>query len=206
MAEFEAAFPYEETPDQLAAIEAVKHDMSQGKPMDRLICGDVGYGKTEVAIRAAFKAVDAGKQVAVLVPTTILAEQHHRSFSSRMAAIREIRPGEQYHVLLLQKMSRIGISGRPCSTIADCAPRQATFSMWMSRNCGVSSVTGGGLAGRNRRSAPSQSTAGHRGDARNSATSTLRTWPAAARNRQLCCKACRKSSICDIFLKEQYVV
>ncbi len=85
MAEFEAAFPYEETPDQLAAIEAVKHDMGQGKPMDRLICGDVGYGKTEVAIRAAFKAVDAGKQVAVLVPTTILAEQHHRSFSSRMA-------------------------------------------------------------------------------------------------------------------------
>jgi transcription-repair coupling factor (superfamily II helicase) len=85
MAEFEAAFPYEETPDQLAAIEAVKRDMAQGKPMDRLICGDVGYGKTEVAIRAAFKAVDAGKQVAVLVPTTILAEQHHRSFSSRMA-------------------------------------------------------------------------------------------------------------------------
>ena len=81
MAEFEAAFPYEETPDQLAAIESVKRDMAQGKPMDRLICGDVGYGKTEVAIRAAFKAVDAGKQVAVLVPTTILAEQHHRSFS-----------------------------------------------------------------------------------------------------------------------------
>ncbi|MFI5455146.1 MAG: transcription-repair coupling factor [Isosphaerales bacterium] len=85
VAEFEAAFPYEETPDQLRAIESVKHDMAQGKPMDRLICGDVGYGKTEVALRAAFKAVDAGKQVAVLVPTTILAEQHHRSFSARMA-------------------------------------------------------------------------------------------------------------------------
>jgi transcription-repair coupling factor (superfamily II helicase) len=85
MAEFEAAFPYEETPDQLAAIDSVKHDMAQGKPMDRLICGDVGYGKTEVAIRAAFRAVDAGKQVAVLVPTTILAEQHHRSFAGRMA-------------------------------------------------------------------------------------------------------------------------
>jgi transcription-repair coupling factor (superfamily II helicase) len=85
VAEFEAAFPYEETPDQLAAIESVKRDMAQGKPMDRLICGDVGYGKTEVAIRAAFRAVDAGKQVAVLVPTTILAEQHHRSFSGRMA-------------------------------------------------------------------------------------------------------------------------
>ncbi len=85
VAEFEAAFPYEETPDQLSAIEAVKHDMSQGKPMDRLICGDVGYGKTEVAIRGAFRAVDSGKQVAVLVPTTILAEQHHRSFAARMA-------------------------------------------------------------------------------------------------------------------------
>ena len=68
MAEFEAAFPYQETPDQLSAIEAVKHDMAKPRPMDRLICGDVGYGKTEVAMRAAFKAVDAGKQVAVLVP------------------------------------------------------------------------------------------------------------------------------------------
>ena len=85
MAEFEAAFPYQETPDQLTAIEATKQDMAQPRPMDRLICGDVGYGKTEVAMRAAFKAVDAGKQVAVLVPTTILAEQHHRSFSQRMA-------------------------------------------------------------------------------------------------------------------------
>ncbi len=85
MAEFEAAFPYQETPDQLAAIEALKRDMARPQPMDRLICGDVGYGKTEVAIRAAFKAVDAGKQVAVLVPTTILAEQHQRSFSARMA-------------------------------------------------------------------------------------------------------------------------
>ena len=85
MAEFEAAFPYQETPDQLSAIEAIKHDMARPQPMDRLICGDVGYGKTEVAIRAAFKAVDAGKQVAVLVPTTILAEQHHRSFAARIA-------------------------------------------------------------------------------------------------------------------------
>ncbi|MGE3819488.1 MAG: CarD family transcriptional regulator, partial [Isosphaeraceae bacterium] len=85
MPEFEAAFPYEETPDQLSAIEALKRDMATPRPMDRLICGDVGYGKTEVAMRAAFKAVDGGKQVAVLVPTTILAEQHHRSFSARMA-------------------------------------------------------------------------------------------------------------------------
>ena len=83
--EFEAAFPYTETPDQLSAIEAVKADMIKPRPMDRLICGDVGYGKTEIAMRAAFKAVDAGKQVAVLVPTTILAEQHLRSFTQRMA-------------------------------------------------------------------------------------------------------------------------
>jgi transcription-repair coupling factor (superfamily II helicase) len=85
MAEFEAAFPYQETPDQLSAIDALKKDMAKPRPMDRLICGDVGYGKTEVAMRAAFKAVDAGKQVAVLVPTTVLAEQHLRTFTSRMA-------------------------------------------------------------------------------------------------------------------------
>lgn len=85
MTEFEAAFPYQETPDQLHAIAAVKRDMSEQRPMDRLICGDVGYGKTEVAMRAAFKAVDGGKQVAVLVPTTVLSEQHFRTFSQRMA-------------------------------------------------------------------------------------------------------------------------
>jgi len=83
MEEFEAAFPYDETPDQLAAIEAVYQDMSSERPMDRLICGDVGYGKTEVAMRAAFVAILDGKQVAVLVPTTVLALQHHRSFVER---------------------------------------------------------------------------------------------------------------------------
>ncbi|MCC7204443.1 MAG: transcription-repair coupling factor, partial [Phycisphaeraceae bacterium] len=83
--EFEAEFPYEETEDQLAAIAEIKKDMSDEQPMDRLICGDVGFGKTEVAIRAAFKAVEFGKQVAVLVPTTVLAEQHERTFNERMA-------------------------------------------------------------------------------------------------------------------------
>ena len=83
--ELEDAFPHEETGDQLTAIEEVKHDMERPKPMDRLICGDVGFGKTEVAIRAAFKAVMEGKQVAVLVPTTLLAEQHFISFSERYA-------------------------------------------------------------------------------------------------------------------------
>jgi len=81
--EFEAAFQYEETPDQLEAIRDVMRDMQTPKPMDRLICGDVGYGKTEVAIRAAFKAVMDGKQVAVLVPTTVLAQQHYQTFSER---------------------------------------------------------------------------------------------------------------------------
>jgi len=83
--EFEASFPYEETPDQLDAIEAVKTDMQTARPMDRLLCGDVGYGKTEVAMRAAFRAVVAGKQVAVLVPTTVLAVQHFTTFRERMA-------------------------------------------------------------------------------------------------------------------------
>ena len=82
--EFEEMFPYEETPDQLRAIEDTKRDMESERIMDRLICGDVGYGKTEVAIRAAFKAVQEGKQVAYLVPTTILAQQHYNTFEERM--------------------------------------------------------------------------------------------------------------------------
>ncbi|MFV0533204.1 MAG: transcription-repair coupling factor [Cumulibacter sp.] len=81
--ELEDAFPYVETPDQLAAIDEVKADMQKSVPMDRVICGDVGYGKTEVAVRAAFKAVQDGKQVAVLVPTTLLAQQHYQTFVER---------------------------------------------------------------------------------------------------------------------------
>ncbi|OGS75767.1 MAG: transcription-repair coupling factor [Gallionellales bacterium GWA2_55_18] len=83
--EFSAGFGFEETPDQAAAIEAVINDLQSGKPMDRLICGDVGFGKTEVALRAAFVAAMDGKQVAVLVPTTLLAEQHFQNFSDRFA-------------------------------------------------------------------------------------------------------------------------
>jgi transcription-repair coupling factor (superfamily II helicase) len=82
--ELEDAFPYTETPDQLSAIHEVKHDMELAVPMDRLICGDVGYGKTEIAVRAAFKAVQDGKQVAILVPTTLLAQQHYNTFTERM--------------------------------------------------------------------------------------------------------------------------
>ena len=83
--EFEEAFPYQETEDQLKAIEEIKEDMEKEKPMDRLLCGDVGFGKTEVAIRAAYKAAMDGKQVAVLVPTTVLAQQHYQTFTSRFA-------------------------------------------------------------------------------------------------------------------------
>ena len=82
--EFEAKFPYQETDDQLRCIEEVKKDMELAKPMDRLLCGDVGYGKTEVALRAAFKAVMDQKQVAYLAPTTVLAEQQYQEFKERM--------------------------------------------------------------------------------------------------------------------------
>src|SRR6516162_9507995 len=91
--ELEDAFPYVETPDQLAAIDEVKRDMEKPVPMDRLICGDVGYGKTEIAVRAAFKAVQDGKQVAVLVPTTLLVQQHFSTFSERYAPFPvQVRP------------------------------------------------------------------------------------------------------------------
>lgn len=83
---FETAFPYQETVDQQKVIAEIKHDMAQPRPMDRLVCGDAGYGKTEVAMRAAFIAIMNGKQVAVLVPTTVLAEQHYETFRERMAA------------------------------------------------------------------------------------------------------------------------
>jgi transcription-repair coupling factor (superfamily II helicase) len=114
-AEFEAAFPYEETPDQLTTLGEIKHDMERPRPMDRLVCGDVGYGKTELAIRAAFKAADNGKQVAVLVPTTVLAEQHFRTFSQRLAefpfvveSISRFRSaGEQKRIL--ERLARGGI-------------------------------------------------------------------------------------------------
>ena len=81
---FEQTFPYEETDDQLRSIEEVKKDMESDKPMDRLLCGDVGYGKTEVAMRAAFKCAAEGKQTAYLASTTVLAQQHYNSFKSRM--------------------------------------------------------------------------------------------------------------------------
>jgi hypothetical protein len=83
--EFEDAFEYDETPDQARAIDDIKRDMESARPMDRLLCGDVGYGKTEVALRAAFKAVMDGKQVALLAPTTVLTQQHYQTCKERMA-------------------------------------------------------------------------------------------------------------------------
>jgi transcription-repair coupling factor (superfamily II helicase) len=115
--EFEAAFIYEETPDQLTAIEEVKTDMESRKPMDRLICGDVGYGKTEVAIRSGFKVVIDGFQVAVLCPTTVLAEQHWNTFRERMAGYpiavemlsRFRTPGEQKKIVKLVREGGVDI-------------------------------------------------------------------------------------------------
>jgi transcription-repair coupling factor (superfamily II helicase) len=83
--ELEDSFPYQATPDQLKAVQDVKRDMESDRPMDRLVCGDVGFGKTEVALRAIFKAVTAGKQVALLAPTTILTQQHYHTLKERFA-------------------------------------------------------------------------------------------------------------------------
>ena len=115
--EFEATFEYEETPDQMQAIDEVMKDMGNPKPMDRLICGDVGYGKTEVAIRAAYRAVMNGKQIAILVPTTVLAQQHYRTFCERFEiypVVIEVlsrfkSPREQKEVLQRLKEGKVDI-------------------------------------------------------------------------------------------------
>ena len=115
--EFEETFPFEETPDQLRSIEEVKVDMEKSRPMDRLLCGDVGYGKTEVAMRAAFKAAAAGRQVAILVPTTVLAQQHYATFRERLegfaievAVLNRFRsPGEQKDTLKRLSQGRVDI-------------------------------------------------------------------------------------------------
>jgi len=115
--EFEEAFPYEETPDQVRAVEEIKKDMEDIRPMDRLLCGDVGYGKTEVAIRASFKAVMEGKQVAVLVPTTILAQQHFNTFLDRfedypvnIEMVSRFRsPGKQKEILKKLRQGQVDI-------------------------------------------------------------------------------------------------
>jgi transcription-repair coupling factor len=115
--EFEDAFPFEETPDQLSALADIKRDLESPEPMDRLLCGDVGYGKTELAMRAAFKAVQDGRQVAVLAPTTVLAFQHHSTFRQRLAAFpvriemlsRFRTPAEQKKVIADAEAGRVDI-------------------------------------------------------------------------------------------------
>jgi transcription-repair coupling factor (superfamily II helicase) len=109
--ELEDAFPFRETPDQLSAIDEVKRDMERAVPMDRVICGDVGYGKTEIAVRAAFKAVQDGKQVAVLVPTTLLVQQHFQTFSERYAAF----------PVIVKAMSRFNSASEQKATLAGMA-------------------------------------------------------------------------------------
>jgi transcription-repair coupling factor (superfamily II helicase) len=106
--ELEDAFPFVETPDQLAVVDEVKHDMEQQVPMDRLVCGDVGYGKTEIAVRAAFKAVQDGKQVAILVPTTLLVQQHFSTFTERMSGF----------PIVLKGLSRFQTDKEAAETIA----------------------------------------------------------------------------------------
>ncbi len=109
--EFEASFSYEETPDQIATMESIKRDMERPRPMDRLLCGDVGYGKTELAMRAAFKAVNAGRQVAVLVPTTVLAAQHTSTFRERMAG----------YPIRIEMLSRFRTMGEAAQVLEDLA-------------------------------------------------------------------------------------
>ena len=137
--DFESGFPYEETEDQMKAIEDVLTDMMDPTPMDRLVCGDVGYGKTEVALRASFFAVNNGKQVAVLVPTTVLAEQHYATFKSRfepypvnIASLSRFRPkGEQKQIVEDLKAGKIDIVVEP----TDCFKK-----MWDSRTWGYLSL------------------------------------------------------------------
>ncbi len=140
--ELEDAFPYVETPDQLACIDEVKADMEKSVPMDRLICGDVGYGKTEIAVRAAFKAVQDGKQVAVLVPTTLLVQQHLETFTERYANF-PVRVGA---------LSRFSSERESAATMGACSTARWTSSSAPTDCCPARSASGPG-ADRRRRGA-----------------------------------------------------
>ena len=134
--ELEDSFPFEETPDQSRAIEEVKQDMEQSKSMDRIICGDVGYGKTEVALRAAFKTVSEGMQVGMLVPTTVLAQQHYATFSDRLSTFpinvevlsRFRTTQEQKEVVLGIEQGDVDIVIGTCLLYTSPSPRDATLS------------------------------------------------------------------------------
>ena len=125
-AEFESAFEFEETKDQALSIEAVRRDMLSPQPMDRLICGDVGFGKTEIAIRAAFRAVAADRQAAVLVPTTVLAEQHERTFKRRFAgypfrveSLSRFKTAAEQKVVLEELAQQLAVGARDVNGHAD---------------------------------------------------------------------------------------
>ena len=144
--ELEDAFPHEETTDQLSAIDEVKADMMLPSPMDRLICGDVGFGKTEIAVRAAFKAVMEGKQVAVLVPTTLLAEQHFITFSERFAPFpvtvkmlsRFVSPAEQKQVVDDAERGRGRRRDRHAPAARPATSPSATSDCWSSTRSSAS--------------------------------------------------------------------
>ena len=121
-AEFCAGFPYDETDDQQAAIEAVLEDMASGRPMDRLVCGDVGFGKTEVALRAAFAAAIEGKQVAVIVPTTLLARQHYKNFAGALRASAGQGRANVAHGQRRRSQIRQGSAPPPAKSISSSAP------------------------------------------------------------------------------------
>ncbi len=132
--EMEAAFPYEATPDQARAIEDVKADMELPRPMDRLVCGDVGFGKTEVAIRATFKAVQDGKQVAILVPTTLLADQHGQTFSERFAGPGSSPPGRPRRWCATSRAAPSTWSSAPTGSCRRTSSSRTSGSSWSTRS------------------------------------------------------------------------
>ena len=144
--EFCAGFPYEETDDQLAAIEATLKDLAAGRPMDRLVCGDVGFGKTEVALRAAFVAAISGKQVAVVVPTTLLARQHFKTFTERFRGF-PVNVAQASRLVPPAQLDQAqgGLGRRPASTSSSapmrCSARASssrTSACWSSTRSSIS--------------------------------------------------------------------
>ncbi len=148
--ELEDAFPHTETPDQMAAIDEVKADMERPAPMDRIVSGDVGYGKTEIAVRAAFKAVQDGKQVVVLVPTTLLAQQHLATFTARMASFPVVVKGLSRFISDAEAAETVeGLAGGqrrhrdrhpPVAAAEHPLPRPRAWS-WSTRSSGSASST-----------------------------------------------------------------
>jgi transcription-repair coupling factor (superfamily II helicase) len=125
--EFAARFPYDETEDQMNSIEAVLDDMGSGRPMDRLVCGDVGFGKTEVALRAAFVAAMSGKQVAIVVPTTLLARQHYRTFCDRFRGF-PLQVAQASRFVPAAEMKKVKEGWRTAQSTSSWAPTRFSVS------------------------------------------------------------------------------